>query len=550
MIYIRKRIGIICLTLIILLGGFLRFYKLDWGEGYYFHPDEYHIVYSVQQLSFPNQMHPHLFSYGSFIVYLIYFTKLITNYHNLFLIGRFYSALFSTLSIVVVFHIGKSIFSKLRFSLIAALLFAITPGIIQQAHFLTPESTQTFWILLSTLLSLKYLKTYSRTSYLLSSCSLGLAIGSKVTSIILIPIIVLLPFVIWISKQNAGLLKTIFLTISGVFLVAGTFFVVFPYSIIDFNNFKNSIIYEVGVGKGKTPVFYTRQFSNTIPIFFHFQKILPYTLGLPSLLTGSAGFLLILYKTLNRIVKKKWKQILPLFLPMLTFMLIFIPNGFFYAKWTRFIAPSFPFMILFSVYLYDVSYSQKASVKILFTTIFSVHLLLTVIWSFMFFSIYLNEDSRIRATNWINNHIPEHSSVLTETGNTLEVPLSGNYEKVAFDFYNIDSEEISYRQLLNRLELSDYFIIQSRRIFVNHIREPYIYPLVAKFYYQLFNGNLGFTEIATFNSFPSFSYANKLIFVDDEMAEETWSVFDHPVIRVYKKTVDYSKTDYEKILNI
>ena len=56
---------------VIILGAFLRFYKLDWGQGLFTHPDEYHIVSSVAQLSFPNQMNPHFFSYGTVTIYLI-----------------------------------------------------------------------------------------------------------------------------------------------------------------------------------------------------------------------------------------------------------------------------------------------------------------------------------------------------------------------------------------------------------------------------------------------------------------------------------------------
>jgi len=120
-----KRLFLI--ILIILVGGFLRFYKLDWGEGYFFHPDEYHIAASVNQLSFPLRMNPHFFPYGSFIVYLIYFTRLILGTLNSkffilnpILIGRFYSALFSTLTVIIIFFLSRSY--------LATFLAAVTPG--------------------------------------------------------------------------------------------------------------------------------------------------------------------------------------------------------------------------------------------------------------------------------------------------------------------------------------------------------------------------------------------------------------------------------------
>jgi uncharacterized membrane protein (UPF0127 family) len=43
----------------------------------------------------------------------------------------------------------------------------------------------------------------------------------------------------------------------------------------------------------------------------------------------------------------------------------------------------------------------------------------------------------------------------------------------------------------------------------------------------LFSGKLGFEEVKVF--------ANPYIGLMDEQAEETWSVFDHPVIRIYRR---------------
>ncbi|MFA5894909.1 MAG: hypothetical protein WC851_03985 [Candidatus Shapirobacteria bacterium] len=42
---------------------------------------------------------------------------------------------------------------------------------------------------------------------------------------------------------------------------------------------------------------------------------------------------------------------------------------------------------------------------------------------------------------------------------------------------------------------------------------------------------------------------NTDIILNQELAEETWTVFDHPTIRIYKKVNNLSLEDYEKILN-
>src|SRR5579864_8499009 len=121
----NKKLSInIVLTIFILCGVFLRFYAINWGAPYYFHPDERNIASSVSQLQFPNQMNPHFFAYGSLPIYAIYFTGLAGNlrstchlslvtcpvlFNQAIIISRFFSALFSTLLIPILFVIGKRI---------------------------------------------------------------------------------------------------------------------------------------------------------------------------------------------------------------------------------------------------------------------------------------------------------------------------------------------------------------------------------------------------------------------------------------------------------
>ena len=68
-----KRLFLI--ILIILVGGFLRFYKLDWGEGYFFHPDERNIAHLAASIALPlnfNFFTQGTFAYGSLMAYLVF----------------------------------------------------------------------------------------------------------------------------------------------------------------------------------------------------------------------------------------------------------------------------------------------------------------------------------------------------------------------------------------------------------------------------------------------------------------------------------------------
>jgi hypothetical protein len=168
----------------------------------------------------------------------------------------------------------------------------------------------------------------------------------------------------------------------------------------------------------------------------------------------------------------------------------------------------------------------------------------------MFFSIYQKPDVRVTATRWINENLPPDSIILVEAGNMLEVPLSGNQQRIGFDFYNFEENPSLKQQFPQLLEKSDYFIVQSRRMFANFQRLPEQFPKTARFYDLLFGGQLGFEKIEEFNAYPQFSILKLRLFVPDEKAEETWSVFDHPVIRIYKKVHYFSESFYEAILQL
>ena len=531
---------------ILFVGSFLRFYKLDWGEGIYSHPDEYHIAASVSQLVFPTQMHPHFFSYGTVTIYLIYFTqellKIFSSDFNFgflvpspFILGRFYSALFSSLTIIIVYKICRSFMDR-RFSYLAALLVILTPGLIQQAHFATPESALTFFLFGSLLFIIKFLKQARILFLILASVFLGFSMGVKISSIVF-----LLPLLASIAiKFSRKPFRLVLFAIAGLAITIVTFAIVAPYVFLDFPAFRNNLEYEGALAIGKIPVFYTRQFIDTLPIIFQAEKILPYALGPFFLLFSSAG---LIFFAINLIRKPKIEFVIII----LAFLSLFLTNAFIFAKWTRFIAPSFPFFAIFAAFFLDKLYTKNRLASNLLTITL---LVVTFLWTAAFFSIYLHPDVRITASNWIERNFPENSTILVEGGNMIDIPLKGGFKRISFDFYNLEEDTQARSEIAAGLEESDYFLVQSRRVFMNHQRLPNLYPKTSRFYDALFNGQMGFYQIKEFHSYPILEVGSWKLEVPDENAEETWSVFDHPVIRVFKKTKQFSNEDYAKILEI
>ncbi|OGE70975.1 hypothetical protein A2617_01165 [Candidatus Daviesbacteria bacterium RIFOXYD1_FULL_41_10] len=512
------------LLLIITVGASLRFYKLDWGQGLFAHPDEYHIVISVNQLSFPAQMNPHFFNYGTVVIYLIYFTKLFLSSIfsqlyavpytlNAFLIGRFYSALFSTLSLPIIYLIAKKFMDK-KYALLATILAALTPGLIQQAHFLTPESALIFFLLASLFFVLHFLQTQNTRYLPLAAVSLGLGLAVKVSAVVFLPVI----FLAIIARTWPNPLHFLKLTLITFPFALIAFFLGAPFVFFDFPSFWQSFQYESGLAIGKVPVFYTRQFIDTIPVLFQFEKIYPYALGPALLVSGLTGFFLMAYS----ILKPTRNRIF--YLSLVTCHLsLFLTSAFLFAKWTRFSSPIFPFFAIFSAFfLFKLSALKSQTIHY---TLYAILLIPSLLWTLAFFSIYLRDDVRVTANKWLEENTALDATFLVEGGNTVDVPLYRG-QKLSLDFYQFESNPVWQEAVYNGLISSDYFIVESRRVFANHQRLPKLFPRTAAFYDDLFSGKSGFKEIKRFTSYPLFP---------DENAEETWSVFDHPVIRIFKK---------------
>src|SRR5258706_11916075 len=119
-IHLKDTKYLLLLALLMIVGALLRFYNIDWGDPFYFHPDERNIASSISQLVFPIQLNPHFFAYGSFPIYLIFITGIITNlFHPLsvtfqqaIVISRMFSATLSLLLIPSVFYIAKQMTHK------------------------------------------------------------------------------------------------------------------------------------------------------------------------------------------------------------------------------------------------------------------------------------------------------------------------------------------------------------------------------------------------------------------------------------------------------
>ncbi|MBV5323428.1 DUF2298 domain-containing protein, partial [bacterium] len=140
----------------------------------------------------------------------------------------------------------------------------------------------------------------------------------------------------------------------------------------------------------------------------------------------------------------------------------------------------------------------------------------------------------------------------------------GIFSPMNLELYEPDTSE-KREAMIRILNESNYIVIPSNRAYDAMPRLPLRYPLALKYYQALFDCNcsgddlenkaygleppfkspLGFELIATFESPPSLGFLT----FPDQWADESFTVYDHPKVMIFKKSQDYSTEHVAALLN-
>ncbi len=312
--------------------------------------------------------------------------------------------------------------------------------------------------------------------------------------------------------------------------------------------FAYSIGIEGDIARGTISTFYTRHFINTIPYLYQFTHVYPWILSWPVLILGLLGLILSLR------TPKPSPSLLPASsLLVIFFLLQFGFIGQLYVKWTRYTIPTLPYLIFAAVWiLIALQQWNNETMKQLNKRlkIYPLFLLIIIGWQVIqglsLFSVYLQPDPRIQAAQWAVQHIPQNSRIISEVWDLGIIPFNPRFMShiTLFNFYELDqsSDEslppetsISYQrqqELAATLPQTAVIVLLSRRLWKHTLDHPDQFPQAAKFYQQLFSGDLGFTKVADFYNAPRIG---PFAITDEALAEETFSVFDHPHLQIWMR---------------
>lgn len=519
---LRNYWAVIAITCV---GAILRFTNVNWDEGGRLHPDEALIVNGALTVRFFSGMFPGFHDYNGFSVYLLNIISLGVSFlsrnsywsgtpEGVTLVGRYISMTISTVSIPLIYVLGKQLWKK-EAGIIAAIFFAFTPLINQLAHFYTTEGILIFLLLILLYTMYRYTQKQNIPSLIRMAIPTGLLLATKNTAYLFLPLpmITLWSFVLPVRKKASSLV----LLLAIVFAV---FFVASPYSFIDLPGYLARSQYLSQVVSGRLLMDWTVQFQETTGLFW--VKNLLYALG-PLFLLGFVGVTGFLLRT------KSYKNIETIYAVWTIGFSIFL--SFTYLKFTRYAAPLIPLLTLFAAkFLMDV-HKTRAGIPILYGV-----LGLQMLSGLMYFSVPAHTHTSIDATRWIRTHIPPKSVILVEEWNSIvrfsRPELSVHqYQLISFNFYTLADNETKRQNLETALGRADYIMLESPKVKNTVTRLAHRYPYSAQFYEQLTKGTRGFTKVAEFASYPRLGP----ITFSDENAEETFTVFDHPTITIYQK---------------
>ena len=621
------------LAAILLVGGYLRFTNLKWDDYKWIHPDESHMQQTLSKIHSPDsgsllediaiyfdthrsplnvRNQGDRYSYGTLPLFIVRFAaegldqacnQLIhetlpspngeassntpgqayellcsdgafVGYRSK-LVGRLLSATADMGTVLAVFFIGRRLYGEIA-GMLAAAFVALTAFLIQQAHFFTVDSTMCFLITLAVYFAVRASQTGGWGSFALGGLSVGLAAACKVSGVYA-SLLIALAGIVWLwslpaSRRRWGLWNVLLrLALAGVLCLIA-FRIAQPYTFEGpgFFGVKLSPEWLDRLGQirneqtGNVNSYPDQQWTNRTPLLFPWVNIVFWGMGLPLGLTAWVGWALMGFDlwrgrhVCKHLVLWGWTTLMFLYL------------GTQWVKSMRYFIYLYPPLAIMAAYLLTRLLRAPARLWRVVGNVFTVIAVAgAALWGYAVFSIYLRQNTRIAAGQWIYDNVPDHSILAQEHwdwgphipgGRIYAIPEMPNYYDDTFE---------KRQQLYDTLDEVDYIVISSNRIYASVARLKPRYPLMNEYYRALFAGELGFELAADFTSSPSlfglvqfpdqetpfpvseptdYLYQQEPVKVMLPPAEEAFSVYDHPRVLIFRKTETYSRERVMQVL--
>ena len=544
-------------------------------------------------------LNPHSFAYGSFPFYCLAFVswllktltpgflggdalRALSGFDLLRDVGRPISAAFDTGTVLLTFYLGRRLYGA-KAGLLGAALVAFTTLHIQLAHFYASDTLLTFFIMLVLVWGARVAQGGSTRASLLTGAAVGAALACKVSAApIVLSVVVahalglLDDHLDWSPAAAEKIGPAVRSLVLAGFTAALVFVTFEPYAIIDWATFTQHVSEQNDMARGVADLPYTRQYIGRPAYLYDIQNLGIFGLGPALGVAVWTAFVAWLWRI--------WRRPLKADLLLLSWVLpYFLIVGAFHAKFLRYMLPLTPVLCLlaaremlalqraasnWSQALADAGRPFKALPRSLATAAIVLVVVLTFLYGLAYLSVYTRPHTAVAASSWIYDHVPPGSRIATEhweEGLPVEVDEGGqirnsdllHYQHIEIRGYDPDNREKLFH-LVDVLQNSDYIVFFSNRLYGTIPRLPQRYPITTRYYQLLFEEKLGYELAAAFTSYPSLGgvaleddtltdpgLATPRLLAEQESsrphinlghADESFSVYDHPKVLVFKKT--------------
>ncbi|MBI2566270.1 MAG: glycosyltransferase family 39 protein [Candidatus Schekmanbacteria bacterium] len=531
------------LPLVIAVAAGLRFFGL--GHGISFHPDERHIVMVTQGLHW-GDMSPRFFAYGSFPMYLLWALAQVLGrahgylggYDGMFWIGRVVSALAGTLTVAMTYRLARECGYRSKVALVAAAILAANVFHIQLSHFYAVDVLLTALTTAALLAILRTISADGTWRMLVAAFFVGTATATKVSALAL-----LAPLgVAWLgarARSRAWWSPTAIGRLGlGLVAIAAVFLVFEPYAALDYATFRANMREQGNMAWGRSEPVYVIQYAGTAPYLYPLQQILEYTVGWPAGLAMLLGTLWVGGRALRGQARAEHLVLLAWVIP--TFVLV----GAFQVKFPRYLLPLYPCLAVFAADALErvgrglarLWPSRKQALRGLPNWLILVP---AGAYALAFMNLYTQEHVWFQASRWMYGRLPWGAAILGEHwDDKLPLHLRGGETPARYRTGGREWELPLYepdavaklRGVADKLATADFIALPTARLYGSILGVADRYPDTSRYYRLLFDGALGYELVQTFKVSPALG---PLVF-SDELADESFTVYDHPKVCIFK----------------
>jgi 4-amino-4-deoxy-L-arabinose transferase-like glycosyltransferase len=542
----RLLLWVLTLLLVLILAAAPRLYGLNWDGGIGAHPDERYVVGVAESLRWPDGLNPFDvapdFAYGHLPLYLLALVASLARGVDPLLMGRVLAALFDVGTVALTFALGRRVYGS-RVGMLAAAFVALMVLHVQQAHFYTADVLLAFFVLGALLFAVRLAESGRSADAGLAGAWAGLAMAAKFSAVLLaLPLVVACVNLPGERRSRWGCV----LLGGGAALAA--FALTNPFALLSFPDFWRNMTREAAIARGALDVPYTRQFHATWPYVYPVVQQLRWGLGWPLGLVALGGLAYAVWRAVRQPPGQAVWVLLAWAVPYFAF------TGALYAKFPRYLLPLTPLLAVFGACLLADLVRWRRRVASILTALV---LACSLFHCLAFISIYSAPHPWLAASEWSREHASQGAVVAVEQwDHPLPVRATGDYGVRELPVFEEDTPE-KWATMEEILAEADYVVIASRRGYATLARWPERYPLTARYYQQLFGGELGFEPVACFGRTPRLG---PLVLVDDSMAglgfslpeicqpdarvvfrigrlDESFVVYDHPQVVILRRRI-------------